>query len=84
MEEGGSERMGGRPEQSAASGVREPHLACGILLPQREELLVLLLQLLVAGTDRQAHSYLTLCEWSMMTLHVRPLHRDLKALHHLG
>lgn len=62
----------------------EPHLACGIWLPLRRAD--------AAATTASAFSLRrwqtpikpTLWEWSMMTLHVRPLPRDLKGLQILG
>lgn len=63
----------------------EPHLACGIWLPLRRAAAA-------AATTASAFSLRrwqtpikpTLWEWSMMTLHVRPLPRDLKGLQILG
>lgn len=63
----------------------EPHLACGIWLPLRRAAAA-------AATTASAFSLRrwqtpikpTLWEWSMMTLHVRPLPRDLNGLQILG
>lgn len=64
----------------------EPHLACGIWLPLRRAAAAAAATTASAFSLRRWQTPIkpTLWEWSMMTLHVRPLPRDLNGLQILG